>query len=149
MKLFGILILSLFFSNVSIAQSSPQDITRKFFALYKAGDSDKAIDYIFSNNPYSNDIAEGIEDVKRQLKKLIGQIGNYYEADLLGTKTAGANVILYSFLVRHDKQPLIFNIMFYKPNEKWQMQSFKYLSNTSEELEEASKLYRLKENFLL
>lgn len=147
MKLFAILILSLFFTNVSIAQSSPQDITRKFFTLYKAGDSDKAIDYLFSNNPYSSDITEGIEDVKRQLKKLIGQIGNYNEADLLGAKTAGVNVIMYSFLVRHDKQPLTFYIMFYKPNEKWQMQSFKYLSNTSEELEEASKLYRLKENF--
>ncbi len=130
-----------------MAQSTPQDMTRKFFALYKVGDSDKAIDYLFSSNPYSKDIAEGIEDVKRQLKKLLEQIGNYYESDLLTTKTAGANVIMYTFLVRHDKQPLTFSIMFYKPNEKWQMQNFKYQNNTFEELEEASKFYRLKENF--
>ncbi|MBC7721204.1 MAG: hypothetical protein H7068_04220 [Pedobacter sp.] len=147
MRPIAILILSLFLVKASVAQSTPQDITRKFFALYKGGDSDKAIDYLFSSNPYSKDIAEGIEDVKRQLKKLVGQIGNYYESDLLATKTAGANVIMYTFLVRHDKQPLTFSIMFYKPNEKWQMQNFKYQNNTSEELEEASKFYRLKENF--
>jgi hypothetical protein len=128
-------------------QTQPQEITKKFFEVYKLNNSDEAIDYLFSNTGYAEDIKEGIDDVKRQLKKQIGQIGLYYGNDLLTTKTAGPNVIMFTYLVRHALQPLTFYIMFYRANTKWQMQSFKFNNNTSDELEEASKLYRLKENF--
>jgi len=132
---------------MSLAQLTPEEITNKFFAIYKQGNSDKAVDYLFANTPYAKDIEEGIDDVKRQLKKQYELIGTYYGADLLLTKTVGPNVKMYTYLVRHSKQPLTFNIMFYKPNDRWQMQSFKYHNNTSDELEEASKAYRMKENY--
>ncbi len=74
-------------------------------------------------------------------------MGKYYGADLLTSKTAGANLIMLTYLVRYDKQPLVFNIMYYKPNNKWHMQNFQYRSSIDEELEEASKAYRMKENF--
>jgi hypothetical protein len=132
---------------VSFGQGTPQEISNKFFATYKLGDTDKAIEYLFSNTPYAKDISDAIEDVKRQLKKTAGQIGKFYGADLLTSKTAGRNLIMLTYLVRHDREPLVFNIMFYKPNEKWQMQNFKYGNSIDDELEEASKAYRLKENF--
>jgi hypothetical protein len=132
---------------VSKAQSTPEEIINKFFAIYKQGNSEKAVDYLFANTPFAKDIEEGVDNAKRQLKKQYEQIGTYYGADLLSTKTAGPNVKMYTYLVRHSKQPLTFNIMFYKPNDKWQMQSFKFANNTSDELEEASKAYRMKENY--
>jgi hypothetical protein len=147
MRIILALLLLLSLTNISLAQSTPGEITNKFFAIYKQGSSDKALDYLFSNTPYAKDIEEGIDDVKRQLKKQYELIGTYNGTDLLSTKTAGPNVIMYTYMVRHNKEPLTFNIMFYRPNDKWQMQSFKYHNNTSEELEEASKAYRLKENF--
>lgn len=134
-------------TKICLGQTTPQEISNKFFATYKLGDSDKAIDYLFSNSPYAKDFAEGIEDVKRQLKKTSGQIGKFYGADLLTTRTAGTNLIMFTYLVRHDREPLVFNIMFYKPNDKWHMQNFKYGNSIDDELEEASKAYRLKENF--
>jgi hypothetical protein len=140
--LFALLIASQLFS-----QSEPKDICKAFFEKYKLENSDVAIDYLFFKTAYAEDIKEGIDDVKRQLKKQSGLIGIYYGADLLSEKTAGPNVVLYTYLVRHSMQPLTFYIMFYRPNNKWQMQSFKFNNNTSEELEESSKLYRLKENF--
>lgn len=133
--------------KISFGQATPQEVSNKFFAIYKLGDTDKALDFLFSNTPYAKDISEGIEDVKRQLKKQTGLMGNFYGADLLTAKTAGANLIMLTYLVRHDKQPLVFNIMFYKPNDKWHMQNFKYGSSIDDELEEASKAYRMKENF--
>lgn len=144
-------ILTLFFAscltNFCLSQTTPQEMTNNFFEVYKQGDTDKALDYLFSNTIYAKDISEGIEDVKRQLKKTAGQIGKFYGADLLTTKTAGANVVMLTYLVRHDREPLVFNIMFYKPNNKWQMLNFKYGNSIDDELEEASKAYRLKENF--
>ncbi|MGV3656735.1 MAG: hypothetical protein ACO1NX_02230 [Chitinophagaceae bacterium] len=134
-------------ATTSYSQTTPQEISNSFFAIYKLGDTDKALDFLFSNTPYAGDIAEGIDDVKRQLKKQTGQMGKYYGADLLTSKTAGANLIMLTYLVRYDKQPLVFNIMYYKPNNKWHMQNFQYRSSIDEELEEASKAYRMKENF--
>jgi hypothetical protein len=144
--LFAFLSLA-FFIGTCYAQDQPQDINKKFFELYKLKNSDDAMDYLFSNTSYVENIKEGIDDVKRQLKKQISQIGLYYGADLLSTKTAGPNIVLYTYLVRHAMQPLTFYIMFYKPNDKWQMQSFKFDNSISDDLEEASKLYRSKENF--
>ena len=141
------LLFAICFTNFCHSQITPQEITNKFFEVYKQGDRDKALDYLFSNTIYAKDISEGIEDVKRQLKKTAGQIGKFYGADLLTTKTASANVLMLTYLVRHDREPLVFNIMFYKPNNKWQMLNFKYGNSIDDELEEASKAYRLKENF--
>lgn len=147
MKIVIATMLAFFVVQYASAQTTPQEITRKFFELYKKGDTDQSLDFLFSNAPYANEIADGIEDVKRQLKKQTAQMGKYYGAELLTTRTAGPNVIMFTYLVRYDKQPLTFNIMYYKPDNKWQMQSFKYDSSISDELEEASKIGRLKENF--
>lgn len=125
----------------------PQDISNKFFSIYKQGDSDKALDYLFSNSPYAKDIQEGIDDVKRKLKRHVDQIGEYRGYDLLTKRTAGPNLILFTFLVRHDREPMTFQMLYYRPNDKWQMQNLKYSNSTDEELEEASKAYRLKENY--
>lgn len=54
---------------------------------------------------------------------------------------------MVTYLVRDDRQPLVFNIMYYRPGDKWQMQDFKYGNSIDDELEEASKAYRLKENY--
>lgn len=140
--LFGLIAIS----NITFSQSTPQDISTRFFVLYKTGDSDKALDYLFSSSPFKSDITEAIEEVKRKLKKAATQIGSFYGADLLVTKTAGPNIIMLTYIVRHEREPLLFNIMFYKPNDKWQMQNFKFGSAIDDELEEASKAYRIKEN---
>ena len=147
MRIFLTLVILTLLTTNSFSQTTPQEISKNFFAIYKLGDTDKALDFLFSNTPYASDIAEGIEDVKRQLKKQTGQMGKYYGADLLTSKTAGSNIIMLTYLVRYDKQPLVFNIMYYKPNDKWNMQKFTYGNSIDDELEEASKAFRLKENF--
>jgi hypothetical protein len=49
-------------------------------------------------------------------------------------------------MVRYDRQPVRFSILFYKPNNQWGLQNFSYDDNLDEELKESSKAYRLKEN---
>ncbi len=146
MKVFLTALLLLLLFNKANSQSTPQEITNKFFATYKLGDTDKAIDFLFSYSPYAKDIAEGINEVKQKLKGSAPLLGRFHGADLFATKTIGQNLVMLSYLVRHQREPLVFNIMFYKPADKWQMQNFKYGSSLDDELEEASKAFRLKEN---
>jgi hypothetical protein len=64
----------------------------------------------------------------------------------LARKTAGSSVVMLTYVVKHDREPLIFRFMFYKPQNTWVINDFKYNSSLDEELEEASKAYRFKEN---
>ncbi len=54
---------------------------------------------------------------------------------------------MLTYLIRHDREPLVFNFMFYKPNNEWHIQNFKFGNSIDDELEEASKAYRLNENY--
>jgi galactose-1-phosphate uridylyltransferase len=59
--------LSFFLINQLTAQVEPAQIIKTFFQKYKQTNSDEAIDYFFSLNPSSEDMEEGIDNVKRTL----------------------------------------------------------------------------------
>jgi len=137
----------LFCSAPAFSQINPSDILIKFFDTYKLKNSDEAVDYLFTNTGYADDMAEGIEDVKRGLKKQGSTLGLYYGRDSLSMRQAGPRFLKYTYLVRHARQPMLFHFTFYKPENRWQVYSFSFSTNVSEDLDEASKLYRLKENY--
>ena len=142
--LFSLLLSSL--TYISFAQNSPEDIINKFFDLYKKDGSDKALDYIFSTNKYAGDSQEAIKTLKENLHKTATIDGAFWGYDLLSRKSAGQNFVMFTFLVIHDRDPLTFRILFYKPFDKWQVQNFKFDDKMDDELEEASKGYRFREN---
>jgi hypothetical protein len=133
-------------SKVLIAQASPDVIINNFFDLYKTVGSDRALDYIFSTNKYVKNSQEAIDELKNALEKAIEIDGPFWGYDLVSKKMAGEHFIMFTFLVRHDRGPLTFRILFYKPHDKWQVQNFKFDSKMDDELEESSKLLRNSEN---
>lgn len=142
-----VLISLMFYSFVSSAQDDPQKIIDKFFSLYTTKNANEAIDYIFSTNKWMNDSKDQIENVKFRLNGTLKLIGDYTGHSLITKKTVGEHLTLYTFMIRYDRQPLRFTMLFYKPKNEWRLQNFSYDDNIDEELEEAAKAYRLKENF--
>jgi hypothetical protein len=128
------------------AQQSPEDIAKIFFEKYKVGNVDSALDYLFGTNKYSSAAKEQTENLKLKLKQSYASRGSYFDNELLARKTAGSSVVMLTYVVKHDREPLIFRFMFYKPQNTWVINDFKYNSSLDEELEEASKAYRFKEN---
>jgi hypothetical protein len=53
---------------------------------------------------------------------------------------------MITYIVKYDREPLRFTFFFYKPKDVWRVSNFSYDENISDELEEAAKVYRLKEN---
>lgn len=147
MKLILVALSLLFSCTFSIAQTSPQDISDNFFRLYKNEGVDKSLTYLFSTNKFSIDIQEGVDELKRSLKKATTEAGGFKGSDLLVKKTAGSNLIMLTYLVRYERLPFTFRILFYKPNDEWQVQNFKFNNKIDEELEDASKINYLKENW--
>lgn len=130
----------------SFAQSDPQKLIDEFFSRYKSKSPTDAVDYIFSTNKWMNDSKDAIENVKFKLNNTVKQIGTYYGFNLIAKKTVGDHLSLYTFLIRYDRQPLRFTMLFYKANEQWSLYTFSYDDSIDEELKEAAKAYKLKEN---
>jgi hypothetical protein len=93
-----------------------------------------------------NDSEDQIENVKIKLTGTLKLLGDYAGYNLVTRKTVGEHLVLYIYMVRYDRQPLRFSLLFYKPSNEWRLFNFSYDDSIDEELAEASKVYRLKEN---
>jgi hypothetical protein len=140
-----ILIGLLLYSFNGFAQNDPQKIIDEFFSLYKKNPNG-AVDYIFSTNKWMNDSKDQIENVKFKLNGTLKLLGDYAGYNLITKKVVGDQLILYTYIIKYDRQPLRFSLLFYKPSNEWRLHNFSYDDSLDEELTEAAKAYRLKEN---
>jgi len=136
------LLFSLVLFNSIYAQSTPDEISNKFFDIYKKDSFDKGLDYLFSTNKYSADYKDGLVNVKQEVNNTIAKIGQFYGYELISSKAAGKSILLLTYIVKYEKDALTFRILFYKALNDWQVQTFKFDNKIGDELEVASKEYK-------
>jgi len=110
----------------SKAQEGIDDILKTFFQYYGEGKTDQAVDYVFSTNTYLGSAQQQIIGIKEKLKTITSVIGTYYGYEKVIQKEMGKSYIIVKCMVRHDRQPLFFSFMFYRPDQKWQLQSLRF-----------------------
>ena len=110
-----------------------------FFKKYKDDGTAVAVDYLFGTNKYFTNTA-GINQLKGKLDSLRQNIGAYLGKDLIVQKSASNSLVFYSYLVKHEIQPIRFTFIFYKPQNDWVLYRFKYDDQIDAELEEAGKI---------
>ncbi|MFD1163472.1 hypothetical protein [Hwangdonia seohaensis] len=140
-KLFIVILIST--TGNLLAQSSPQDLIDTFFNTYEK-DAGKAVKDLYATNIWT-------ERVKDNIDKVIGTVngftesymGKYYGYEIITTKKFSESFVLYSYLVKYDRQPIRFIFKFYKPNKKWVLFSYALDDNLDDEIQEAAKLYYL------
>ena len=141
-KPFVFLIMALF-TLTAFGQSNPEDIINKFFKNYEKSPS-KAIEEIYANNPWTSRLKDGIEIMKNEVNKYtIDYLGKYYGYELITKKQFSESFILYSYMLKYDRQPVRFIFKLYKPNDKWAFFSLNIDSELDDEIEQAAKLYYL------
>jgi hypothetical protein len=143
------IVLFIFFALTSLslsAQSDPQKIIDEFFGLYETKGVDRSMDFIFGTNKWMDKSRDQIEEVKLKLNSAVKLMGDYYGYNLITKKTVGDYYHLYTYMVRYDRQPIRFTIIFYKPGNQWKLMNFSFDDHLSEEIQEAAKLSKLKEN---
>lgn len=116
-------------SMYSYGQNSPIDISSKFFELYKNAGPNQAVDYIFSTNKYASESQKEISNIKTKLQENAPLFGKYTGYELLNTKTAGNDLQLLTFIVKHDHLPLVFKLLFYRPQDTWEIQDFTFATD--------------------
>lgn len=143
MKKLFILATVTLFSFTAFGQSNPEDIINTFFKEYAKTPS-KAVEDIYATNPWTSRIKDGIETMKQEVNKYtVDYVGKYYGYELITKKQFSESFILYSYMVKYDRQPMRFIFKLYKPNDKWTLFSFKIDTDLDDEIEQAAKLYYL------
>ncbi|HTE01537.1 MAG TPA: hypothetical protein VK668_19755 [Mucilaginibacter sp.] len=125
--------------------STPAEFTKKFFEIYSTQPQD-AIDFIFSGEKVSKESKDDITAIKKNLKMTLGVAGDYVGYELITEKNVGNSYKLMSYLVKHDKQPIRFVFVYYKPKDKWKISTFQFNTNMDDELNDAAGVDKLKQN---
>lgn len=123
----------------TVAVKGAADLINTFFKKYKEEGTGPAIDYLFGTNKYFTNTA-GINQLKGKLDSLRQGIGMFLGKDLIVQKNASSSLVFYSYLVKHEIQPIRFIFMFYKPQNDWVIYRFKYDDQMDIELEDAGKI---------
>jgi hypothetical protein len=117
---------------------APTTLIEKFFRSYDKESTTKAMIDIFKTNPLidSNSLVKLIAkiDTTRSV------IGAYTGKDLIVQRKASNSLVLYSYLVKHQNQPLRFTFMFYKPKNEWVIYRLYFDDSVSSELEQSAKI---------
>ncbi|MCE7058075.1 hypothetical protein LZF95_25560 [Algoriphagus sp. AGSA1] len=145
-----LIILSFILSSCTNASSqseealTPEKINERFFDLYDSKGPSEALEFVFSTNDWIDQ--NQTSEVKNKLIKLIKQLGDYQGQEVVSKRSISEDYLLYSFLIKYDRQPIRYLFIYYKPKNKWQLQNFQYDDNLETELIEAASAYRLTEN---
>ena len=122
------------------AQKTPQDLINGFFSSYEK-DPGKAVKEMYKTNVWMERIKDDIDNIANKLNGFtIDYIGKYYGYELITSQKFSESFVLYSYLVKYDRQPLRFTFKFYKPNDTWVLYGFQYDDTFSTDIEEASKI---------
>jgi hypothetical protein len=120
--------------------NNPKPFVDDFFNAYQSGNIVKALDNLFDTNKWFTASSNGeIEKLKNDMPLYLTQLGEYYGYNLISEKTIGESFVIYTYLVKYERQPLRFTFIFYKPNNNWVLYNFKYDDNIENELSESSK----------
>ncbi|HZY37018.1 MAG TPA: hypothetical protein VFE53_10235 [Mucilaginibacter sp.] len=109
-----------------------------FFKKYKTS-ADSAVDYLFGTNKYFSNPA-GIAQLKAKLDSMRLSLGLYVGHELIVQKTASPSLILYSYLVKHEIQPVRFTFIFYRPHSDWVFYRFLFDDQMDLEMEDGAKI---------
>jgi hypothetical protein len=114
-----------------------------FFKKYKDEGVSTAINYIFSSNTLLTDTTQ-LADLKNKVDSTRRNIGKYYGNSLIIKKNVSPDLVLLTYLVKHEKQPIRFSFIFYKADENWMLYKFQYDDQVISELEDSGKIYFIK-----
>ena len=110
----------------------------KFFKTYEKDGTSRAIINIFKTNPLVD--STSLRGLIAKIDTTRALIGLYIGKELIVQRKASNSLILYSYLVKHQNQPVRFTFMFYKPKNDWVIYRLYFDDQVDNELEESAKI---------
>jgi len=128
---------------LALGQDTPEQMIKTFFQDYQTKTPEVTLDNLYAHMPWADRVSDALENMKTQFSGLKNLVGDYIGYDLITKKDLVNRFIIYTYLVRFDRQPVRFTFKFYKPKDKWDLYGFAYDDSLGDELEEATKVFNL------
>jgi hypothetical protein len=122
-----------------VAVKGAQSYIETFFKKYKTS-PDSAIDYIFGTNQLFARNASQINVLKMKMDSLQFSLGKYTGKELISQRSASPSLVIYSYLAKHENQPIRFTFIFYKASNDWVLYRFNYDDSMDQEMFESVKI---------
>lgn len=101
-------------------------IADEFFTTLADKGGKEALTYVFATNPYSSRIEDQLNVVINQYTSAEQVLGDYVGYDLLLETKVSDRLVVQYYLVIYERQPLKFELAFYKPKDEWVFQNFSF-----------------------
>lgn len=118
----------------------PEHITAEFFKNYEKDPAD-AYEKLSMSNKYPN--VDAIHQQKKTISEYLGQLGKYNGFEEVSTKAISPSLLIDTFLVKYDRQPVRFTFMLYNPDGTWTLSHFSFENISQDEIREVAKWSRL------
>ncbi|MEM9997724.1 MAG: hypothetical protein AAF809_08485 [Bacteroidota bacterium] len=132
---FGLWFLVLLVTASQAQAQSPEEQVQRFFEVY-AAQAEVAVDTFFTNNPYIENNREAVDGLKTQLRDVLGLLGPFRGYEVVAVRPLGERLVNYIVVVGHDRQPLRFSFTFYRPQDAWLAQDFRYNDDFTNDFEQ-------------
>jgi len=120
----------------ALAQDAPYlAVVDRFFELVQDGETDDAVAFLYSSNPWMARSADAVEQVRSRLGDLPGVVGQLRHRELLQRKELGTRFVYLSYLAAYDRQPIRFIFEFYKADEAWMTFGFSFDQDLDDDVE--------------
>ncbi|WP_345212385.1 hypothetical protein [Mucilaginibacter gynuensis] len=110
----------------------------KFFKAYGKESTNAAVMGLFKTNKLVD--STKLVDLVSKIDAERALLGDYHGKELIVQKKASGSLVLYSYLVKHEKQPVRFTFMFYKPKNEWMIYRLYFDDQVETELQDSAKL---------
>ncbi len=132
--------LFLFLTFYTFAQS-PNEQIKTFFELYKES-PENAVRQLMTKNTVAKASEANLEKLLVEFRKIDPKIyGKFMGYELITEKNVSHTLVMNSYIIKHEFQPLRFTFTFYKADDEWKVYHFNFDAKFLEEMMEASKLY--------
>lgn len=108
-----------------------------FFTKYRDAGTGEAIDYIASTNKK----LQGLGTLKFKIDSVRSRAGSFTGYSEITKKKAAEGLILFSYLVKHEDQPMRFTFVFYKPRANWMLYDIEIDTDVINDLVTSGKIY--------
>ena len=135
--LISITLLSISIKSQTDSLNSPEKISEHFFMLFETN-TDNAVDFIFSTNKWFNPTTmPQLTDIKGKIAKLY-YLGTFRGFELASKKVLSPSLVLITYIVKYDRQPIKIEFYYYKPEQRWQIQTFRFEEDLKTDLQNAT-----------
>jgi hypothetical protein len=102
---------------------TPRGKAEKFLERLGKGEITGAYDEIFVGAPVVTDKPQGLDVVKRQTEAALPLYGKALGFELQNERVFGESLVRLTYIQRLEKHPLIWRFWFYRPVDKWYLDS--------------------------